>query len=95
MTLQKLAALALAGILAVLLAGCAAKRMEFTKLGVSQANKDQDLATCQYEAALATQNVDYSYSTMFGQELDKAFRRSELIQKCLRAKGYRVFYVEE
>ena len=71
----------------VTLNACAQKRM-FTKPGFTQAQWEQDLAQCEYEASGATQNVDPGLRTVFGQALDQALRKNELIALCLRAKGY-------
>lgn len=73
--------------LVAVLSGCAQKKI-FTKSGFTQAEWEQDLAQCQYEAASSTQGVDYSYQTVFGQSLDQALRRRDLVELCLRAKGY-------
>ena len=72
---------------AIASAGCAQKKI-FTKPSFSQAEWGRDMADCRFKAASSTQNVDYGYRTVFGQTLDQAIRRNELIELCLRAKGY-------
>ena len=53
-----------------------------------QTQLDRDSAQCEYEATAATQQIDYSYRTTFGQELDRAIRRNEIGVLCMKAKGY-------
>lgn len=53
-----------------------------------RAQFDRDKAQCEYEATAATQQTDYSYRTGFGQELDRAIRRSDLGVMCMKARGY-------
>ncbi len=59
-----------------------------TKPKLTQVQWKKDLAKCEYQATASTQNVDYSYSSGFGQSLDQAMRRNELIKLCLKAEGY-------
>ena len=80
-----LVVLGVATILAV--TGCAQKKI-FTKPGLTQAQWDRDYAQCEYEATSSTQNVDYSYQSVVGQALDQALRRRNLMELCLKAKGY-------
>lgn len=42
---------------------------------------------CTYESEAATQNVDTSYRSMFGQALDQAMRAKRLFDMCMAAKG--------
>lgn len=52
----------------------------------AQFNKDR--AQCDYETSAATQQTDYSYRSIFGQELDRSMRKSSLYDLCMKAKGY-------
>ena len=70
-------------------AGCAGKTC-YTKPGFTQAEWNRDLAQCTYETTASTQNVNYGYSTVFGQALDQALRRQQLMDLCLKARGYYV-----
>lgn len=54
----------------------------------NQAQFERDRAQCEYETASATQQTDYSYRSVFGQELDRAMRRRDLGVLCMKAKGY-------
>ena len=69
-----------------LLSSCANVVLE--KAGASQIEYQQDMNQCEYEASSHTQNTDYSMGTMFGQELDRAMRKRELILKCMKTKGW-------
>ena len=82
---QMFVVLALAGTL--MLTGCVAKKT-FTKPGLTQTQWSQDLAECEYEVALSTQNVNYGYTSTFAQALDQALRRRDLIEMCLKVRGY-------
>jgi hypothetical protein len=72
---------------AFMLQGCAQKHM-LTKSGASIEDYNKDVARCDYEASLATQNTDYNYRTIIGQELDRANRKNDLILKCMIAYGW-------
>lgn len=43
---------------------------------------------CNYETSAATQSTDYSYRSMFGQELDRALRKRDLMEMCMKAQGF-------
>ncbi len=74
-------------VLLIFLAGCAQPTL-MVKPGATQADIAKDKAQCDYETSAATQTTDYGYRTIFGQELDRALRKRELMQKCLIARGY-------
>lgn len=75
---------------AALLAGCATQpAWQWVKPGATQADFDQHKAQCDYETSAATQATDYTLRTTFGQELDRAMRKDDLMVKCMVAKGYR------
>lgn len=74
---------------ASLLSGCAApKPVIWNRPGATQAEFNQDAARCDYETSAATQGTDYSFRTIFGQELDRAIRKKDLIGKCMVARGW-------
>lgn len=76
-------------VLAAALAGCATQpNRQWVKPGATQADFDQHVAQCDYETTAATQSTDYGLRTSFGQELDRAMRKKELMGLCLVAKGY-------
>ena len=79
------------GTAAMVLAACAAPqpRWQWVKPGATQAEFDQHRAQCDYETSAATQGTDYTLRTSFGQELDRALRKNDLMVKCMIAKGYR------
>lgn len=58
------------------------------KDGATQADYKRDFGQCDYEVALHAQGADQSLNTMFGQELDLAMRKKELILKCMQNKGW-------
>lgn len=62
--------------------------MVWTKPGASEVDFNKDNAQCDYETSAATQAVDYSYRTAFGQELDRTIRKAELWKKCMIARGW-------
>lgn len=73
-----------------LLAGCAVQPpVKLVKAGATQADFDQAVAQCEYEAAVATQVTTPGYRTAFGQELDREMRKRELMLPCMKAKGFR------
>ena len=74
-------------VLLIFLAGCA-KPIIYNKEGATQSDFDLDKAKCDSETSAATQTTDYGYRTIFGQELDRALRKGELMKKCMLAKGY-------
>lgn len=75
-------------LVGVLLVGCAATPMVWEKPGGSAEEFERDKAQCEFEAIKAVQNVDYTYQTIVGQEMDKAYRRRDVGVACLKAKGY-------
>jgi len=74
--------------LAASLVGCANRGVALTKPGASSSDFDADKARCDYETTASTQGTNYTYNTMFGQELDRALRKNELMTMCMRAKGW-------
>lgn len=79
---------ALAGLAVIVAAAGCAPRYIWIHPSADRAQFDRDKAQCEYEAATATQQTDYSYRTSFGQELDRAVRRGEIGALCMKAKGY-------
>lgn len=74
----------------VILTGCAApNRGPWTKEGGTQAEAVATNAQCDYETAAATQGTDPGMRTIFGQEMERAIRKNDLMKLCLTAKGYR------
>lgn len=70
---------------AILIVGCTTV---LYKDGATQEDYKTDFNECDYEASLHVGGVNNSYGTMFGQELDLAMRKKELILKCMRNKGW-------
>jgi hypothetical protein len=62
--------------------------MVWDKAGATQADYDRSWAKCDYETSAATQNTDYGFRTVFGQELDRAMRKRDLVVKCMTAEGF-------
>lgn len=76
---------------AAAVAGCAAPRPNHLVWQPTRADVmplDQAQAKCAYEAAAATQNLDYGYRSAAGREMDRNNRRGELVALCMRAQGY-------
>lgn len=82
--------------LALLLVGCGPSFM-WVKSGATQQEFDQDMARCQYEAASSTASYSYaptsygmagSISSGFAEGFEVGMRKNELINLCMRAKGY-------
>lgn len=79
--------LAIVALLAMF--GCAAQpQYQWIHPTADQAQFQKDVAQCDYETSAATQGTDYSYRTIFGQELDRSMRKNDLAVKCMVAKGY-------
>lgn len=72
----------------IILTGCLPKKQIYTKPNLTQSEWQQDKSRCVYETTSSTQDVDYSYRTIVGQALNQNIRRNELMDLCLRAKGY-------
>ncbi|OFZ15472.1 MAG: hypothetical protein A2Z20_12335 [Bdellovibrionales bacterium RBG_16_40_8] len=70
---------------ALILSGCTTI---LYKDGATQEDYKREFGQCDYEVALHAQGVDQSLNTMFGQELDLAMRKKELILKCMQNKGW-------
>lgn len=75
-------------VLVLVLAGCA-PRYFLTRDGATAENYKNDIATCDYETSAATQGTDPSLRSIFGQELDRANRKNDLMLKCMLAKGWK------
>ena len=76
-------------VLCIVLTGCAVQpTYKWMHPTANQAQFDRDKAQCEYEIAAATQQTDYSYRSVFGQELDRATRKRDLGILCMKAKGY-------
>ena len=76
---------------ATCLVACAApqKPIVWYKDGATEAEFSQAKYQCDYETTAATQNTDYSYRSIIGQEMDRAMRKGDLFKRCMMAKGYR------
>jgi len=73
----------------LVLAACAPmKPMVWVKPGATAAEFEQAKAQCIYEVTAATQQTDYSYRTVIGQELDRSIRQRELGLLCMKARGW-------
>lgn len=78
-------------IIAVTVTGCASltpAQYAWNHETKSREMFDKDVAQCDYETSAATQQTDYGYNTIFGQELDRAVRKRNLTEQCMKAKGY-------
>jgi hypothetical protein len=80
--------------LAAMLAGCGSLPQQPQIMwnkpgGATQAEFELARDQCIYEVTAATQQVDRSYRTGIGQEIDRNFRQRDLAIKCMRAKGFR------
>ena len=74
-------------VLALALSGCAEKVI-WIQPELTNTEAQRQFAQCEYESTAATQNVDYGFRSIFGQALDQGMRRKDLMEKCLRAKGF-------
>jgi hypothetical protein len=70
------------------LAACAAPPRTWVKTDATDTQFAKDRAECRYEAAKSANQVNPSYRSSFGQELDLSYRRGEIYDLCLQAKGY-------
>jgi hypothetical protein len=70
----------LAAVAAVAVSGCSAKPM-YESPERSQAQMERDFSDCDWEAARATGNV--------AKGADRQARIEELLDKCMKAKGYK------
>ena len=66
-------------VTAVLLAGCGG-RVAYKNPNASQAQQEQDYRECDFEAAKATGNL--------ADKGDREDRMKDLVDKCMRARGY-------
>ncbi|WP_295986396.1 hypothetical protein [uncultured Variovorax sp.] len=78
----------LVGGTAVVLVGCAGPGYSWVPMPGNSGSLAQSEARCDYETSAATQATDYSLRTSFGQELDRAIRKNDLYEKCMRAQGF-------
>lgn len=81
----------LTALACAMMLGCAApqKPLIWYKPGATEAEFTQAKYQCDYETTAATQGTDHSFRTVVGQELDRAMRKSDLLKRCMMAKGYR------
>lgn len=70
------------------LAGCAGAGYSWVPMPGNSGSFAQADARCDYETSSSTQGTDYRYRTVFGQELDRALRKSDLYEKCMRVQGF-------
>ena len=56
------------------------------------AQREKDMAVCQYEAAKATGSSPRGYSsyTMMFNDMTDTFRQAELMKLCMKSKGYQM-----
>lgn len=72
-----------------ILSGCTAPgQYAWIPLAGTTMSYDRAEARCDYETSAATQGTDYSYRSSLGQELDRALRKRDLTDKCMRAQGF-------
>jgi hypothetical protein len=80
-------------IIMAALGGCATNgyhKLTYNKVDVTYEQELQDLAQCKYEATSRTQTPSPDMQSIIGQGLDMGFRRNELMQLCMQAKGYQL-----
>src|SRR5439155_13905673 len=76
-------------IVVAILAGCAAPgQFAWVPLPGTTVSYDRAEARCDYETSAATQTTDYSFRSSLGRELDRALRKRDLTDKCMRAQGF-------
>lgn len=77
-------------LVVAILTGCAAPgQFAWVPLPGTTISYDRAEARCDYETSAATQGTDYTYRTSLGRELDRALRKRDLAEKCMRAQGFR------
>ncbi len=70
-------------------ASCAAPPPRtWSKADATEQQFAKDRAECRFEAIKSANQVDNSYRSMLGQELDLNNRRAEIYGACLEARGY-------
>jgi hypothetical protein len=77
-------------LLPILLAGCYTPRQySWYKPGVEESETQKDLADCEYQARVAVREPRIPGQTATGPEYDILVQRSQVIESCMRGKGYR------
>lgn len=71
-----------------MLAACATPPRGWVRPDTTAQQFSKDQAECKFEAAKSANQVNSSYRSSFGQELDLVVRRNEIHDLCLKAKGY-------
>lgn len=80
--------LAVAAALALCSCASAFPPTIYDKAGASQSDFDRDISYCKYDVTKNTQTTDTSYTTIFGQELDRSMRQRNLMVMCMQSRGY-------
>ncbi len=74
----------------LLLAGCVAPRpYSWFKPGVEQSDTQKDLADCEHQARVDVRQSRIPGETATGADYDILVQRSQVIESCMKAKGYR------
>ena len=76
-------------ILATMAIFCSCQTV-YVKPGATQADYSKDIADCDYQVSLNINQVSTGYNTMVGQEFDLAYRKREVINKCMVSKGWQL-----
>lgn len=80
--------LAASAAVTIMLVGCAGAGYTWVPMPGNSGSFAQADARCDYETSAATQGTDYRYRTVLGQELDRALRKNDLYDKCMRVQGF-------
>lgn len=81
--------LIVAGACALILAGCGSlPQYRWAKSGATASEAMQAQAQCEYESEALARSRTPGLRTSIGVELDRLEHKKELMQLCMRAKGY-------
>jgi hypothetical protein len=73
---------------ALLLSACAAPQHDWVKLGSTDAEAVEAKAQCAYEAESNARVRTPGLQSIIGTEIDRADHRNELMDQCMRARGF-------
>jgi hypothetical protein len=77
------------GLIALILAGCGSlPQYRWAKSGASESEAMQAQAQCEYESEAHARSRTLGLQTGIGVEYDRLQHKKELMQLCMRAKGY-------
>ncbi len=77
-------------ILPLLLAGCYAPRQySWYKPGVEESEAQKDLADCEHQARVSVRQSRIPGETAAGADYDILVQRSQVIESCMKGRGYR------